>query len=117
MDDIFVEDDSDYLGSNGNDIEHCFKYLRYLWTKENRVFNSVKNQSEEKVGSYIQCFGNEPICKHLAKGLLNSLDYIGDHDPTSRGRRAQKTYKEVQRFINTLPMWTDRREQSVSTYM
>lgn len=105
MDDIFVEEDSDYLGPNGNDIEHCFEYLKYLWKKEMRIFNSVKNQSDEKVRNYIQCFGKEPVCYQLAKGLLHSLEYIGNHDTTSKGKKAKKTYREVRKFIDTLPIW------------
>lgn len=105
MDDIYFEDNSDYLQQNGNDIEHCFEYLKYLWTKEKRIFNTVKNQSDIKVRGYIQCFGSEPICKHLAKGLLNSLDYIACHDLTAKGRKAKKTYKEVKQFIDDIPLW------------
>ena len=105
MDDIYVEQDSPYLEPNGNDIEHCFEYLKYLWDMELRIFHCASNHSQEHVRAYIACFGKESICYHLAQGLLNSLGYIGEHDPNFMGRKAKAAYDEVEEFISRLESW------------
>ncbi len=108
MDDIYVDTDSDYLTPFGNDIEHCFEYLKYLRDKEERIFNIVSNQSIAKINKYIQCFGNTSICEYLAHGLSSSLDYISSHDSSQMGAKAKKTKAEIGKFVSKLGKWNTK---------
>ena len=108
LDDIFVDSNSDYLSSYGNDIEHCFEYLKYLRTREEMIFNRAANQSDEKIEEYIRCFGDESICEYLAHGLSSSLDYIANHDESQRGIKAERTKARIDQYVSTLGKWSAR---------
>lgn len=105
MDDIYVDSTSDYLGPHGNDIEHCFEYLKYLRSIEERIFNMAANKGRRKIEEYVRCFGKTSICEYLAYGLLNSLEYIATHDYSQRGRKAKETKRQVNSYITNIKKW------------
>lgn len=109
MDDVFVEKESPYMEPNGNDIEHCFEYLKYLSSAEERMFNKGSNLGRWHARRYVQLLGQERICKHLAEGLVRSLDYIRDHDETPAGIRAGQTFVAVKSFADSLKDWDVRK--------
>lgn len=92
MDDIWLDEDIKYFGT---DIEHCVNYLEYLICQETRIYNYAKNNGQRKL--YLQAFGDNPICNQLIRGLIKSLDTIINSQVTDSER-----LKRQQEAISTL---------------
>lgn len=106
LDDIWLDEKSDYFGDDGNDIEHCVKYLFTLQEIEIEIHNQSKNLSTER--AYIEAFGTTPICKHLANGLSTSLEtIITSNNPWQHSKinRARQTLQKLRRLSNELMDW------------
>ena len=114
IDDIWLDENQDYLGDDGNDIEHCVKYLEVLQQIEEKIYNSAKNRSLRSAEDYIKAFGVTPVCKQLVNGLIASLDTIitfGDSRLQNRINTAKKTLKQSKRLLVQLTEWeTNRRK-------
>lgn len=115
LDDIWLDDDfaNGYFEENGNDIEHCVKYLVYLKQRERIIYNHAKNISRRSEENYINAFGTTPICYHLLNGLIASLRAISVSNymhSQIRIDRAKMTLKETERLYNELLKWRLERE-------
>ena len=80
VDDIWMENDSrvawtipDVHGFNDANFQVCIDYMDLLIAAERRVFCRAANVDCGDV-SFVELFGNTPICAHLLKGLESSLD-------------------------------------------
>lgn len=78
MDDIWFDQNEDYLNEDGNNLEHCCKYLHYLWQIEDSICNKAENLGMENKRKYMDCFGSDPVCKQLGEGLYISLKAVAD---------------------------------------
>lgn len=119
LDDIWLDENESYFEENGNDIEHCIKYLNGLWETEKKIFYSAKNKSRKSEEYYIKTFGVTPICKQLINGLIASLEAIGrSNDSRSQMRRmkAKDTLKKTDRLFNELTEWEKSRKKLESTF-
>ena len=72
---------------------------------EQKIFNMAANMGTEKKSMYICCFGEEPVCKHLALGLIASLNAIRQSPASARNEKAKKTYKELVCFYESIKNW------------
>ncbi len=113
LDDIWLDEETDYFEEDGNDIEHCVKYLGALMKKERKIYNSAKNISKKTEEEYIKTFGETPVCMQLLKGLEASLEtisvsnYLGNQ---SRIIKAKSTLKRVKRLSEELKEWESERK-------
>lgn len=89
IDDIWLDDQEDYFGSNGNDIEHCLQYLIKLNKIEQEFLNRAHNLFPYSAYSYIKSFGFEPVCKQLLMGLIASLETICNSNDSTLDSRVQ----------------------------
>ena len=115
LDDIWLEDDQseEYFSENGNDIEHCLKYLEYLVQKERIIYNHASNISQRSKKSYIETFGAIPVCSQLINGLIASLKSISTSKDTHsqiRINKAKETLKEAESLLKELSKWQTERE-------
>lgn len=115
LDDIWLDEDSNYFCENGNDIEHCVKYLKLLYQTETRIYNLTANLSAISRRYYLENFGISPICQQLANGLIVSLDAIvasGDLQPQGRVKSAVVALEQMNELAQELQKWEqDRRSQ------
>ena len=114
IDDVWIEENMDYFGSDGNDIEHCVKYLEILMQYEKKIYASAKNRSTRCAEDYLGAFGTKPICKQLLNGLIASLEAIvssRDLQPQSRIDVAKKTLEKSKQLLNELEKWEQNREK------
>lgn len=114
LDDIWLDENLDYFGDNGNDIEHCVLYLDTLYKIEKKMYNSAKNISLKSEECYIETFGVTPICKQLVDGLISSLETIStssDLRSQSRIEMAKATLKKAKVLFNELIEWKKAREK------
>lgn len=112
LDDIWLDEDSDYFGNDGNDIEHCIKYLESLYDTEQRIYNAARNLSSICAKYYLNDFGSVPICRQLVAGLIASLDAIiasGDSRSQSRIITAKKTLQQARKLAQSMQEWEKRR--------
>ncbi len=112
LDDIWLDEDSDYFRSDGNDIEHCVKYLENLYNAEQRIYNAAKNLSSICAGYYLNNFGTDSICKQLVTGLIVSLDaIIASVEPWSQGRKitAKVTLQRAKKLEKSIQEWEKKR--------
>lgn len=112
LDDIWFDEQYDFKGDDGNDVEHCVKYLGVLVETEKRIFSQAKNLTKSNVENYIQCFGEVPVCKHLVDGLLASLKAIiqsGDSKTHNRIKTAKETEKKAKGINASLIDWQNTR--------
>lgn len=112
LDDIWLDENSDYLDDDGNDIEHCVKYLETLYDAEQRIYNTAKNISSACARYYLNDFGKTPICKQLLTGLISSLDtIIASGDSRSQGRIiiAKRTLQQAQKLAQGIQEWEENR--------
>ena len=103
MDDIWLDEDEDYFLENGNNIEHCCKYLESLYRQEERIFNMANNIDEDHVKKYINCFDTAPVCKQLAEGLKESLDAIIRAEYFSpKGQKARAVLPKLEKLLQRI---------------
>lgn len=117
LDDVWLNEKSDYFGDNGNDIEHCAKYLKILFEVEKRIYGMARNLSAKCGKYYLDNFGRASICKHLANGLIASLSAIrSSSDSRSQGRAliAKETLRQVNELSNAVKEWERDRYNEVS---
>ncbi len=117
IDDVWIEENLDFFGSDGNDIEHCVKYLEKLMRIEKKIYTSAKNKSTRCVEDYIREFGTVPVCRQLLNGLMASLETIvtsGDMHPQSRIEIAKKTLEQSKQLSNELIKWEQNREKVIN---
>lgn len=107
MDDIWFNDDSDYLKESGNDVEHCYEYLRELFEIEKRIYNSAENLGTSHAKLYLEYFGVDPICKQLAAGLISSLRLISDSGESLRVSKAKITLGKTEKLSLEISQWAD----------
>ena len=103
IDDVWIDEAQDYFGNDGNDIEHCVKYLEKLMHLEKKIYTSAKNRSTRCAEDYIREFGTTPICKQLLNGLMVSLEAIVasvDIQPQDRVETAKKTLGHSKKLLN-----------------
>lgn len=108
LDDIWLDDNLDYFNEDGNDIEHCVKYLWVLYDAEQRIYNAAKNLSNTCSRYYLNDFGTTPICKQLVAGLIASLETIiasGNSRSQSRIRTAKETLQQAKRLSHRISEW------------
>lgn len=112
IDDIWVDNNSDYFGEDGNDIEYCVKYLTALYKIEQRIYNHAHDISARSERLFIECFGTTPICKQLVDGLISSLNSIILSDipqPLSRINAARKTLVKARNLSAEFCKWKGKR--------
>ena len=118
LDDIWLDEDTDYFYSDGNDIEHCVKYLGTLYDAEQKIYNAAKNFSSTGATYYLNKFGIVPICKQLITGLIASLDAIiasGDSRSQSRIVTAKRTLEKTKKLAQKIQEWEKIRLGKIST--
>lgn len=114
LDDIWLDEETDYFEEDGDDIEHCVKYLGTLMKKERKIYNSAKNISKKTEEEYIKTFGVTPVCMQLLKGLKSSLEaisgsrYLGS---PNRITTAKVTLKRVIILYEELKRWENVRKR------
>lgn len=116
LDDIWLDEDSDYFEDDGNDIEHCVKYLKILHQIEQEIYNRAQNLSFKAAKDYIKEFGSTPICKQLVDGLIASLEAISTSDYLrSQGRisTAKETLKKAKVLSGRLEKWEKERKNII----
>lgn len=114
LDDVWLDDESEYFDENGNDIEHCVKYLEILKQKEHRIYNNADNNSLRAKKAYIEAFGVTPICSQLVDGLIASLETIStsvEFALYSRISAARETLKKANKLSDDLRKWEKEREK------
>ena len=111
MDDIWFDDDSDYLKEGGNDVEHCYKYLCELFKIEKSIYNLTENLGTSHAKLYLEFFGAEPISKHLAVGLISSLRLISDSGESLRVDKAKIALGKTERLSSEISKWADANKQ------
>ena len=114
LDDVWLDDESEYFDENGNDIEHCVKYLEILKQKEHRIYNNADNNSLRPKKDYLEAFGMTSICSQLVDGLISSLEAISisvEFTPYSRISAARETLKKVKKLADSLRKWENEREK------
>lgn len=115
LDDIWLDESSDYFCENGNDIEHCVEYLKELYQAETKIYNLTANLSAISRRYYLENFGTSPVCQQLARGLIASLDAIvasGDLQSQGRVRSAAIALVRVNELAQELQKWEqDRKSQ------
>lgn len=114
LDDIWLDENLDYFGDNGNDIEHCVKYLKVLQQIEQEIYNRAQNISQNAVKEYVKAFGSTPLCKQLLNGLIASLETICTSDyMRSQGRidMAKETLKQANILSAQLNKWERDRKK------
>ena len=111
MDDIWFDDDSDYLKESGNDVEHCCEYLRELFKIEKSIYNLTENLGIFHAKLYLEYFGAEPICKHLAAGLISSLRLISDSGESLRVNKAKIALGKTEKLSLEIGEWADANKQ------
>lgn len=114
LDDVWLDDESEYFDENGNDIEHCVKYLEILKQKEHRIYNNADNNSLRAKKDYLEAFGMTSICSQLVDGLISSLEAISisvEFTPYSRISAARETLKKVKKLADSLRKWENEREK------
>lgn len=112
IDDIWLDESSDYFLDDGNNIEHCLEYLHTLFDQEKRIFNAARNISSRHVNMYKNCFDSTPICSQLLSGLICSLNaIIKSGDTTSKPRidKARTALNKANEFKSTLDLWSRTR--------
>ena len=108
LDDIWLDEESDYFGDDGNDIEHCVEYLEALFKAEKKIYNMARNLSAKCGRYYLDSFGTSPICRQLVNGLIASLTAIrtsSDSRSQSRALIAKKTLRRANELSNILREW------------
>ncbi len=113
LDDIWLDDESEYFDENGNDIEHCIKYLVTLQQKEYRIYNKADNNSSRAKKNYIEAFGMKSICRQLVDGLIASLETIStsvDYTSYNRIIAARETLVKANKLSNDLRKWENERK-------
>ena len=113
LDDIWLDEDSDFFEDDGNDIEHCVKYLNELQLIERKIYNQAENLSSRAKERYIEAFGEEPICKQLVNGLIASLKTISTSDDfrtQSRINTAKETLFLANNISAILVEWEKTRK-------
>lgn len=118
IDDIWIDENMNYFGDDGNDIEHCVEYLIVLQKIEKKIFNSAKNNSIHSAESYIEAFGSTPVCKQLGNGLIASLETISvsrDSRLQSRVEMAKKTLKKAKEIFDELTRWEHARQKIIDS--
>lgn len=114
LDDIWLDENSEYFDENGNDIEHCVEYLNTLRERERRIYNKADNNSLRAKKEYIEAFGVTPICRQLVDGLIASLEAIStsiDYSSYSRISTAKETLKKAKILSDNLAAWEKEREK------
>ena len=112
LDDIWLDENSEYFGDDGNDIEHCLEYLRQLYSQEIKIFNTADNISTLARNLYLNCFGTTSICKQLLNGLIASLEAIvasGDPRSQNRIKTAKETLRQANAMFRQLEEWENNR--------
>ena len=112
LDDIWLEESSEYFTDSGNDIEHCVTYLKNLFKIEKRIFNIAKNISYKRAERYVEHFGAESLCTQLGSGLISSLDTIissGDSRAQGRVGIARKTLNDANELREIFVTWESTR--------
>lgn len=112
LDDIWLDENTDYFGIDGNDIEHCVKYLETLYDAEQRIFNTARNLSSTCAKYYLTDFGKVPICNQLVSGLIASLNTIiasGDPRSQSRVNTAKRTLQQAKQLAQDIQEWKKSR--------
>lgn len=112
LDDIWLDENADFFGDDGNDIEHCVKYLGTLYDAEQRIYNTARNLSSICANYYLNDFGTAPICKQLVAGLISSLDAIiasGDSRSQSRINTAKRTLHQAKKLAQDIQEWEKKR--------
>lgn len=115
LDDIWLDENSDYFGDDGNDIEHCVQYLTVLYMEEKILYNTARNYSSQAAEKYVEAFGTTPVCKQLLDGLMASLETIctsGDPRIQSRINTANETLKKTRKLSDELENWEKIRKNS-----
>lgn len=116
IDDVWIDQNLDYFRSDGNDIEHCVKYLEKLMQIEKKMYTSAKNRSTRCAEDYLGAFGIKPVCRQLLSGLMASLETIvtsGDLQPQSRIEIAKKTLEQSKKLSDELTKWEQSREKVI----
>lgn len=116
IDDVWIDQNLDYFRSDGNDIEHCVKYLEKLIQIEKKMYTSAKNRSTRCAEDYLGAFGIKPVCRQLLSGLMASLETIvtsGDLQPQSRIEIAKKTLEQSKKLSDELTKWEQSREKVI----
>lgn len=114
IDDIWLDENMDFFGDDGNDIEHCVEYLMVLQKAEKKVFNIARNNSISAAENYIEVFGASSVCKQLINGLVGSLEAIcisGDSRLQSRVETAGKTLEKAKKIRDELTKWEQARQK------
>lgn len=96
IDDIWIDDSLDFFGNNGNNIEHCIKYLKLLKEVEDRIYNSTKNISTRSAERHLEVFGTSLICEQFLAGLISSLETIC----ASNGLVSQNRVSDAEKALN-----------------
>lgn len=110
LDDIWFDENEDYFGDDGNDIEHCIKYLEVLYEKECQIYNMAGNISH--CTEYVEVFGAVPVCRQLLNGLIASLETIKasrDSRTQIRAMVAEKTLQRANKLRDKLQEWENKR--------
>ncbi len=113
LDDIWLDEESEYFGDDGNDIEHCIKYVQQLYSQEKKIFNTAANISVLARNLYLNCFGTSSICRQLLSGLIASLDTIvksNDFRSKNRINMAKETLRQAKALFRQVKDWEDKRK-------
>lgn len=119
IDDVWIDEKLDFFESDGNDIEHCVKYLEILIQIEKKIYSSCKNRSLRCAEDYISSFGAEPVCRQLLNGLIASLEAIvtsGETQPQGRIETAKRTLEHSRQLSSELAKWRQGREKMINIF-
>lgn len=109
IDDVWLDEEwTDFFEEDGNDIEHCLKYLSTLQRAEQKIYNRARNRSAESAEMYVETFGHHSLCKQLINGLIASLETIcvsGDPRLQIRIKIAKETLKKAKEQASELMEW------------
>lgn len=117
LDDIWLDDNTDFFEEDGNDIEHCVEYVKILWQAEKRMYNRARNRSLKYGENYINVFGKVPVCRQLVNGLLASLKAItawDDFKSQDRIEKAKETQKKVEDILDELLSWEREKSKNLT---
>lgn len=107
MDDIWFDDNSEYLKENGNDLEHCYVYLSDLYAIEKEIYYLAENLGKSHARLYSEYFGIEPVCMQLASGIISSLKTISESGESLRVNKARITLNKLEGLYSHMCQWAE----------